>query len=209
MDIDEILIPVNFSPKDSSWCSPDNPVTLQRITDQMLVTATSTVLSTYKLMNETKHSRRSVDQHCPLGWSLLRQKCQPISAFSMPVRIWQNDGTDYTTCEVMPNLRSKHPTGYLAGIKSPEETNTIAQTWKSIYQTKYNPPLSGRSMHHNPTGGFSFLAPRHYLKSLSLEIGHNRLPHSHESTNFSALVSDRRLQRLADSYIKCMREVKV
>lgn len=211
MDIDEILIPVNFKPYlNRNWCSDYHPTLIQRATEQMLITATSSYLSEFKIMNESRHKSLPLSQRCHKGWSFstFHNKCVPISAFGLPVHMWENDGPDHKVCDVMPNLRSRFPSGYLVSIHEPQDTDGQQQDWKSIYQTKYNPPLSGRSMHHNPSGGHSFQAPRHFHKRISLELGHNKLPRSHESTNFSVLVRDNKLQHLAESYVRCMTDLR-
>lgn len=203
-------MPVNFNPVDKKWCSDYHPALFHRAIEQMQMVATHRILSNFKDMNNSKHVVLLGNKRCRKGWSFKVEdnKCQPISAFALPVYMWQNDGVDYKVVNVMPNLRSPFPSGYLSGLKAKFETDGQNQNWKSIYQTRYNPPLSGRSMHHNPGGGHSFQAPRPYHHKVSLELSHNKLPRVHETTNFSKMLSDQRLQSIADSYCECMRDLR-
>lgn len=202
IDSDEYLFPVNFNATAAplDWCGTQYPTLITRILSQMLTIASEKKLDSYETMikNETLDSL----SRCTFGSSYYYFKpyCMAISAFTLPVYVWLQSPIEYRT----PLVRSKYTSAYVEQLN---DGNTISQTesWKSVYQTRYNPPLVGRSLHHNPSGGHSVLAPRSYHGGLSLEIAHARLiPNKrNETIDAPRLMRDNRWVELHSSYEKC------
>lgn len=174
MDSDEYLLPVNFKCNEVplDWCGKQRPSLVSQILNDMLLTSTRAKLDEYERMvsNETL----DVSSACIYGYSYKKfMNCVPIQAFTLPVYTWLQPTSHNAS---VPFVQSRFPSAYSFKFTT-EYLNGQHQSWKSVYQTKYNPPLQGRSLHWNHARhSTSHMAPRsnHGLDRLSLEIAHVR-----------------------------------
>lgn len=202
LDSDEYLVPVNFNASEASpdWCGNQHPSLISQILSQMLITATRMKLDSFE--NLMRNESLNTYNECLFGYSFnyFKPHCKPIAAFSIPVYAWLQTTVAYAT----PLIRSKFPSAYVSQLNN-HFHNGQTQTWKSVYQTRYNPPLVGKSLHHNPGGGHSVLAPRSFHGGLSLEIAHARIIRHKRNEKEEApfLVEDKRWAELHADYEKC------
>lgn len=212
MDPDEQITPVNFniSKGKANWCHSDQPSLVSRILEQMLVTATTHKLKRFGIMMNATRDKvtLSKSQACALGfaYSDWAARCQPITGIYLPVHLWIREGN--TSDHVIPTIRSIYPGCYADRLKM-EARDGQEEFWKSVYQTKYNPPLEGRTLHDNPAKNvFTILAPRDFHGGLSLEFVHQRNHNYWSNSSVKMMMYDRRLVTLSDSYRHCMKNLK-
>lgn len=202
LDSDELLLPVNFnvSMAEVDWCGNQHPTLITKILNQMLMAVSRLKLDAY----ERFIARETLDVHsaCLFGYTydFFKPHCKPVAAFSLPVYVWVQTASSYAT----PLVKSKYPSAYIQRL-SKSNVQGQPQTWKSVYQTKYNPPLLGKSLHHNPAGGHSAWAPRDFHGGLSLEVAHARIIHTERNETEEALllVQDNSWTELHTGYEKC------
>ena len=217
MDLDEVMtvVSLNSTKLPPDWCGPTQPSLITKVLEQMLATATRYKLYNYRIMmNSFKNNDiLSGTDACSMGMTYCVQtmKCRPITAFSMPVYLWIQ-GPDANGRD-LPTIRSVYPCQYAVDIKG-EPRAGAEEEWKSVYNTRYNPPLAGITLHSNGFDSPEMLyarAPRDFHRGLSLELVHQRRSAEYELSrdNITRLMTpDNRLVNLFDSYRKCMHNLK-
>lgn len=214
LDMDEVVIPVNLDTKSQKdWCGYNHPPLVSRILEQMQTVASRHMLASWGSMMEysNKNVTRDGSIACPLGssYSPYEQKCRPFTAFMLPIYLWIRGRN--SPVDSLPTIRSNLPGFYAPNLKSiPRDGHE--ERWKSVYQTRYNPPLAGMCIHANDVDRrkmFQILAPRDFHQSLSMELVHQRFDnHQLTKRNISQLMkTDYRLMHLVDDFHQCMEDL--
>ena len=197
--MDEFVFPVNFDVNRAyaDWCQSSRPPLVSFILNDMQITASRSLLDSYTAIYS---NRTGVD--CSLGYSYSQKtsECKPITAFTLPVYTWLQPKES-----TLPYVHSKYPSSYSVRFTL-SDINGQHQTWKSVYQTKYNPLLIGRSLHGNHAPQtHAILAPRSRHSGLSLEIAHVRgsLYGRNKTADASVTVKDDRWRVLQRAYERC------
>lgn len=210
-EADELLLPVNFDANSrNDWCMSFPPL-ITRIIEQMLTTATRHMLQTWTHMMSYAKLNSVLDSMstCPLGMSLCpyAHRCKPITALSIPVHLWLRG--PHASWEFLPTVRSNYAGADLKNLKF-KPSDGQEERWRSLYQTRYNPPLSGlMTVHANdvdPKTVFTVLAPRQFHGGLSLELIRQQFDnHEISRENMTRLMArDFKLVHLSDAYHNCM-----